>query len=65
MEQKRDTRSISRSNAVCFIKRRHARFVGDFETWRQGDKATTLNVFENCSDIRATILIVECSGDKK
>lgn len=65
MGQKRDIRNDARPNSFCFVKSRRPHFVGDFETWKQSDKATTLNVFDNNSDIRATVLIVEAeeNGD--
>ena len=44
---------------MWFIKSRRATSSDDYETWIEGKVAQTLNGFDNTSDIRATVLIID------
>lgn len=44
-----------------FSKERRAKDKNDFETWREGGVANTLNTFDN-GDVRATDLVIEAYG---
>jgi hypothetical protein len=43
---------------LWFTKRRRAQSVDDYETWIEGGVSPTLNVFDNGTETRATVLIV-------
>ena len=45
--------------AQPFVKSRHAKDSEDYETWVDGIVSPTLNTFENHSDTRATVAIVQ------
>lgn len=45
--------------AQPFVKSRHAKDSEDYETWVDGVVSPTLNTFENHSDTRATVAIVQ------
>ena len=42
---------------MWWTKSRRAQNVDDYETWISGGVVPTLNVFDNASDTRATVLI--------
>jgi DNA (cytosine-5)-methyltransferase 1 len=44
---------------MWWTKSRRAQNVDDYETWISGGVVPTLNVFDNASDTRATILIID------
>jgi len=44
---------------MWFVKVRRAQNDQDFETWKQGGVATTLNVMDNTGESRATVLIID------
>ena len=44
---------------MWFVKVRRAQNDQDFETWKQGGVATTLNAMDNTGDSRATVLIID------
>lgn len=44
---------------LAYTKGRRAANIDDFETWNEGGLAPTLNVFDNTSSTRATIVVVE------
>lgn len=44
-----------------FAKSRRARSVSDFETWKEGGAIPTLNVFDNATETRATVVVVHGS----
>lgn len=46
---------------MWWSKSRRAQNVDDYETWISGGVVPTLNVFDNASDTRATVLIIENS----
>ena len=43
---------------MWWTKSRRAQNVDDYETWISGGVVPTLNVFDNASDTRATVLIL-------
>lgn len=43
---------------MWFTKSRRAQSKDDFETWQSGGVVPTLNVFDNNSETRATVVIV-------
>ena len=47
---------------TVFIKSRRAQSVADYETWKEGNTANTLNTFEN-TDVRATNVVVATNAD--
>ena len=47
---------------TVFIKSRRAQSVSDYETWKEGNTANTLNTFEN-TDVRATNVVVATNAD--
>lgn len=42
-----------------WVKGRRAASPDDFETWVGGDVSPTLNVFDNATEVRATVLAVD------
>jgi hypothetical protein len=44
---------------LWFTKRRRAQSVDDYETWIEGGVSPTLNVFDNGTETRATVLIID------
>jgi site-specific DNA-cytosine methylase len=44
---------------LFFTKARRAQNVDDYETWISGGVVPTLNVFDNASETRATVLIID------
>jgi site-specific DNA-cytosine methylase len=46
---------------MWWTKSRRAQNVDDYETWISGGVVPTLNVFDNASETRATVLIIENS----
>jgi DNA (cytosine-5)-methyltransferase 1 len=44
---------------LWFVKARRAANPDDDETWKQGAVCTTLNVFDNGGESRATVLIID------
>lgn len=43
----------------CFSKSRRAQNKDDFETWIVGEVSPTLNAFDNASETRATVLVMD------
>jgi len=43
---------------MWFVKSRRAQSEYDYETWTEKTICTTLNVFDNCTETRATVLIL-------
>jgi DNA (cytosine-5)-methyltransferase 1 len=44
---------------MWFVKARRAQNENDFETWIEGGVSTTLNAFDNATETRATVLIMD------
>ena len=44
---------------LSFTKSRRAQNVDDYETWITGGVSPTLNVFDNATEVRATVLIID------
>jgi site-specific DNA-cytosine methylase len=42
-----------------FVKGRRAQSIDDYETWVEGAVVPTLNAFDNATEIRATVLILD------
>jgi len=44
---------------MWFVKGRRAQSIDDYETWVEGAVVPTLNAFDNATEIRATVLILD------
>ena len=44
---------------MWFVKGRRAQSIDDYETWAEGAVVPTLNAFDNATEIRATVLILD------
>ena len=44
---------------MWFVKGRRAQSVDDYETWIEGAVVPTLSAFDNATEIRATVLILD------
>lgn len=44
---------------MWFVKGRRAQSVDDYETWVEGEVVPTLSAFDNATEIRATVLILD------
>lgn len=44
---------------MWFVKARRAQNEGDFETWVEGGVCPTLNAFDNATETRATVLVMD------